>query len=242
MTQQMVFIAGQTPALQNTKGYLQHLGIPVTKEAGLHISDLLLDVPSLRPGGLTKEALDTLLSALPRDVTVWGGNIHIEGYRCVDLLQDEGYLWENAAITARCALTLAAPLLKRAWKDISVLILGWGRIGTYLGKLLREQGASVTIAARKETHRLRLKALDYRAVDFQSTGKGYDLVINTVPLPLFHQADFENAAILLDLASQQGIAGDRVLWARGLPGIHAPEESGKLIAKTFLRLKKGDVQ
>ena len=33
--------------------------------------------------------------------------------------------------------------------------------------------------------------------------------------------------------------GDDVLWARGLPGKDAPESSGKLIARTILRLCGG---
>jgi hypothetical protein len=41
--------------------------------------------------------------------------------------------------------------------------------------------------------------------------------------------------LLMDLASVQGIVGDRVIWARGLPNLDAPEESGLLMAKTALR-------
>ena len=43
-------------------------------------------------------------------------------------------------------------------------------------------------------------------------------------------------ALLMDLASLRGIEGDRVIWARGLPGKDAPESSGALIAKTVIRL------
>ena len=40
----------------------------------------------------------------------------------------------------------------------------------------------------------------------------------------------------IDLASEKGLGGEDVIWARGLPGIHAPESSGRLIAETCLRL------
>ena len=46
----------------------------------------------------------------------------------------------------------------------------------------------------------------------------------------------------MDLASKKGIAGNDVIWARGLPGIHAPEESGALIARTILDLLKEEAQ
>jgi hypothetical protein len=42
-------------------------------------------------------------------------------------------------------------------------------------------------------------------------------------------------ALKIDLASQPGIGGNDVIWARGLPGKNAPESSGKLIAQTVLR-------
>ena len=40
----------------------------------------------------------------------------------------------------------------------------------------------------------------------------------------------------LDLASIQGIPGQDVIWARGLPEKDAPESSGKLIADAINRL------
>jgi hypothetical protein len=43
----------------------------------------------------------------------------------------------------------------------------------------------------------------------------------------------------IDLASQIGIEGDDVLWARGLPGKDAPESAGWLIARTIERLLAG---
>ena len=43
----------------------------------------------------------------------------------------------------------------------------------------------------------------------------------------------------IELASKAGMVGDDIIPARGLPGIHMPESSGELIAKTFLRLCNG---
>ena len=42
--------------------------------------------------------------------------------------------------------------------------------------------------------------------------------------------------VKIDLASKPGIEDEDVIIARGLPGIHFPESSGKLIADTLLRL------
>jgi len=40
----------------------------------------------------------------------------------------------------------------------------------------------------------------------------------------------------IDLASVKGIQDTHVIWARGLPGKDTPGSSGKLIAKTVIRL------
>jgi hypothetical protein len=69
--------------------------------------------------------------------------------------------------------------------------------------------------------------------------KQYAIIINTAPAPVMTQAETKKDALLMDLASVRGIAGDRVDHALALPGKDAPQESGKLIAKTALRYALG---
>lgn len=228
-----VYVAGVTQALAVAAGILEKEGIGISQDPGWEVTDVLLDVPVFRPGGLTREALHTLLASLPRQVRLWGGNFNIEGYVCRDLLKDETYLWKNAGITARCALELAD-----IGAGASVLILGWGRIGTYLGRMLSETGGDVTVAVRKETDLLRLQALGYKAVMLPALPRTFDLAINTVPCPVLDSARLGQHCTKLDLASVKGITGADVIHATGLPGRYAPEESGKLIAETILRLGK----
>ena len=67
----------------------------------------------------------------------------------------------------------------------------------------------------------------------------YRLIFNTVPAPVLSReqtAHCRENCLKIDLASEKGIAGEDVVWARGLPGTDAPESSGKLIAETVLRL------
>jgi len=240
------YCAGTTPALQYARQHLIRSGIPVSDTPGWRTKHLLLDVPSFRPGSVLTDSkhLDTLLSSLPRDVTIWGGNLEhpaLADLHTVDLLKDEDYLWKNAGITARCALKLALPLLTGGPEDNPVLIIGWGRIGKQLALLLKDQGYPVTIAARSDKTRCLLTESDYTPADSAALTyilPQFRLIFNTAPAPVLSPKDAvlcENC-IKMDLASQKGIAGDDVIWARGLPGIHAPEESGALIAGTFLRL------
>ena len=248
MHRKRICCAGGTAAIRYAAEFLQDMDFCVTREADWDTTHLLLDVPSfrndttLRMGG----SIDTLLGSMPKDIMIWGGNLNhpaLEGYHAVDLLKEEAYLAKNAAITADCALQVAAPLLTATWQESPALVIGWGRIGKCLSKLLKDMGNDVTIAARDPKVRSTLEAMGYRAIDPRDISKKasqYRILFNTAPETVITEADavhWQNC-IKIDLASQKGIAGEDVVWARGLPGIHAPESSGRLIAETISRIWK----
>ncbi len=241
MTRKPVFCAGRTPALQYAREFIRDAGFPVAGKAGWDAGHLLLDIPSFRPGLWTEEERDTLLSSLPRDIILWGGDLswaRREGFRTRDLLLEEDYLRENARITAACTL----PMVQAHRKEpCPVLIIGWGRIGKALGELLTEKGYAVTVASRSS--RNLIEACGHRAVDtaqLSALAPEYPCIVNTAPAPVLSREDTAlcRDCLKIDLASRRGIAGDDVRWERALPGRLAPEQSGRLIADTFLRLEK----
>ncbi len=225
--QKIIFsVFGPSPALLHARNCLESWGYPVSADPS-RATHLLLPVP-------TKDAADNLPPLRP-EVTVFGGNLPELPYKQVDLLQDEYYLVENAAITAQCALGYADLL-----PGMPALVIGWGRIGKHLAPLLSQASAKVTVAVRKQSDHDALKALGMDAVylaDLQP--EKYTVIFNTAPAPVLAAENCREDAILIDLASQKGIAGNRVIWARGLPGKDAPELSGNLIAKTVLRYALG---
>lgn len=173
---------------------------------------------------------------LPDHVVVFGGNLPAMRQKHVDLLQDEWYLAANAAITAHCALEIAMAQLPVILDECETLVIGWGRIGKCLAQLLRSLGAKVTVAARKEADLAILAATGYKVAKIGDVDCGrYRLILNTAPAPVLDGDAAARDALILDLASKKGISGERVIWARGLPGKQAPESSGALIARTVLR-------
>lgn len=246
MLQESVYCAGNTPAVRYAGEFLAERGIPIVHTLGEDIGCLLLDVPSFDPSGALRGGgkLEDLLRVLPDDAVIVGGNLNhplLEGLETADLLRDEEYLAKNAAITAHCALQIAASLLPITLAESSALILGWGRIGKCLASLLKSLGADVTVAARNPAHRAMLLALGYGAAEAGELDlQPFRLIINTVPAALLTAEQLQRAprAVKLDLASRRGLPVADAVWARGLPGIHAPESSGKLIAETLLRLRK----
>lgn len=249
MGSMLVYPIGSTSACRYAAQFLEQTGIQLVDHPTPEVTHLLLDVPSFGPKGSLRGGGDlvSVLAMLPDNVTVVGGNlVHpgLSGYKTLDLLKDETYLAINAAITADCALQVAAPMLTTTLSDSPALIIGWGRIGKCLGQLLKAIGTNVTIAARKASDRAMITALGYSAVDIQQIPSALSrcrLLFNTVPeriLAKEQTAQYKNC-VKIDLASKLGIEGGDVVWARGLPGIHAPESSGGLIMETFLRLSEG---
>lgn len=241
----LIFNAGSTSAAAFATSFLQDAGIAVTDNPSENVTHLLLDTPSFEIGGQLRGGGDfhQLLASLPEDIIVCGGKLDhpaLQPYRTLDLLAYPDYLAENAYITAEAALKLAMSRLPCLLRGCEALILGWGRIGKCLGQLLKDMGAIVTIAARKETDRAMLRALGYATADVSElTGilPQFRLIFNTAPqmlLPESSTALCRENCVKIDLASQPGLAGPGIITARGLPGLHKPESSGRLIAKTLL--------
>lgn len=228
-------------ALERAVEALEKQGFRFAGEPSDDVTHLLLPVPCR----LTTEALCATLSRLPPNVTVMGGFLdrpELEGYARTDLLQDAQYQAENAMITAYCALRVAEAELPRIWSGCPVLVLGWGRIGKCLSRLLQALGAQVSVAARKESDRAMCAALGYDARDIgdlEGFLRRYRVIFNTVPFPTLSREQTDECRsdrLLVELASRPGMDADGVIDARGLPGKLAPESAGCLIARTVMRL------
>ena len=233
-----ILVLKRNSAMEYAANYMAELGLDVAESPGSDVSHLLLPVPSFSGGS---KYITPVLAALPKTITVSGGNLNhlaLEHYRTVDFLQDPYYLAHNAAITAKCA----AALVEKDYKSLPVLILGWGRIGKCLGKLLREMGADVTISARKTADLAMIQALGMHSIPIETVARTllhYRVIFNTVPEMILPDMVCHPDCVAVELASNPGMSGGNILSARGLPGKYAPEESGKLIAETFIRLSLG---
>lgn len=242
MKQPIFYTAGCTDALRYARNRLQQWGYTISPIPTEHVTHLLLPVPSFESPGILKggTALSDILKTLPENITILGGGLPALPYRCIDFLKDEFYLTENASITAHCAVKLVQQLYSGILKDVPVLIIGWGRIGKQLVQLLKALGAIVTVAVRKASDMEALQSIHCNATLLcHLHPERYRIILNTAPAPILQADNAQSDALLIDLASIQGIQGSRVLWARGLPNKEAPQLSGNLIAKTALRYALG---
>ena len=233
------YCAGSSKALYYAAAFLMEEGAIFVPYPDHTVTHLLLPVPSFDGDGHIKGGgdLSDVLSRLPKTVTVIGGNLHcpeLAEYETVDLLEDPWYLARNANITAHCALELSLSKLPVTLDKCPVLVIGWGRIGKCLAKLLQGLGARVTVAARKESRRVMIEALGYESCSPETVHtEQYRLIINTVPAMVLPFTP--GTGLKIDLASVPGMDGRDILQAKGLPGLLAPESSGDLIAQAVIR-------
>lgn len=237
----LFYCAGSSPALLYAIALLKDAGICFSERSDLNATHLLLPVPSFSADGMLTGGgpIEAILPQLDKSITVIGGNLDhpaLTSYAKIDLLQDDQYLADNAAITAHCAIPYILNNVPFTLTGCPVLIIGWGRIGKCLAQLLKAMGAAVTIAARKSPDRAMIHALGYGSTSTDALDlTPYRVIINTAPSPVLQDG---GNALCIDLASKPGILGDHVIRALRLPGKDAPESSGRCIARSVLRLLK----
>ena len=106
MGKTVIFPVGDSPAVMFAAGFLEKAGVCVREDGATHI---LLNVP----------AKEVDFSAIPENRKIIGGNLDWlpEAVYRMDLLKEERYVAENAALTADCAIRVLGSHLKTAFRD-----------------------------------------------------------------------------------------------------------------------------
>lgn len=155
----------------------------------------------------------------------------------------------NAVPTAEGAIECAMSAYEGTIAGSRSLVVGFGRIGKVLAKLLNALGSKVTVSARKTSDIAFIDALGYKAVNTEVLKeiKDIDLVFNTVPSMIFNEELLKNTdrnTLVIDLASLPGgvdFEAARALRidaqrALSLPGKCAPKAAGEIIKTTVFRI------
>ncbi len=173
-------------------------------------------------------------------------------YSTYDLNADEDFLCKNAVLTAEGAIRAAMDATPDALKDARCLVIGWGRIGGALAKMLAALGADVTVASRSEENRRAALACGAGAVDNARLSEilpEMEIIFSTPPSTVLDEALLVRTrpdARIIDLASAPyGVDLDaarklnRKAWREpGLPGRYCPRSAAKVLAERVLALMK----
>ncbi len=199
-----------------------------------------------------------LLKSLPPKTIILAGKCDSKiakiaeqsGLILVDYFKREDLQILNAIPTAEGAIQIAMEEVKHTIHGSKCLVLGNGRIGKILAKMLDGLGADVTVAARKNADRAMALVFGLKTTSFCNLYEeigNFDVIFNTVP-SLILDADLlkktSRNTLIIDLASSPGGVdfesarriGTKVIWALSLPGKVAPYTAGDIIGKTILNI------
>ena len=168
----------------------------------------------------------------------------------IDLMKCEELTIKNAIPTAEGALQIAMEKSQITIHNSKCLILGFGRIGKILAKMLDSLGANVYCEARKEQDLAWIKAYGYKGVHLKNIDKylsEFDFIFNTIPYLILDEEKLkmiQKECLIIDLASKPGGVdfesaknlGLQVDWALALPGKVASKTAAKYIYETILKL------
>ena len=163
-----------------------------------------------------------------------------------DILEREEMAILNAIPTAEGAIQLALERMKTTLHASNALVLGYGKIGRILAKMLQGIGAQVSVAARNPRDAAQLRSFGHMHIPFTALDTALpkmDVIFNTVPHILLDAHNLRYVAkhcVLIDMASRPfGIdfeaskaEGLEVVWAPSLPGRVAPVTAAQFIKET----------
>lgn len=169
-----------------------------------------------------------------------------EGIACIDYYNREELMVKNAVPTAEGAIEIALSEMPVTLAGSSALVVGYGRIGKILTRMLLALGADVTVSARRWGDLAWIEAVGANAVHTAKIAANmnkYDVIFNTVPSVVLGEdalAAMNKDALVIDLASVPGgvdleaakSLNRRVIWALSLPGKTAPISAGRIIKDT----------
>ena len=161
----------------------------------------------------------------------------------IDVMKLEELTVLNAIPTAEGAIQIAMEKSLITLHNSKCLVLGFGRIGKILSKMLLGIGADVYCEARKQPDIAWIESYGYKAIHLNHLNESlsnFDFIFNTIPHVVLDKQNLnlvKKECLLIDLASKPGgidfeeanKIGLNNEWALALPGKVAPKTAAKYI-------------
>ncbi len=210
------------------------------------------------PFNIEEVSLEDVFSLMKSNQIFIGGKItkeisHIAGtynITTIDLLGREEMAVLNAIPTAEGAIQVAMENMDITLHGANIMILGFGRIGKILAKMLHGIGSIVFVEARNYADLAWINSYGYMPLHLDSLVDyihHIDVVFNTIPSKILGEdilIKMKKDSLLIDLASIPGGVdfekskelGIRTIWALGLPGKVAPTTAAKVMRDTVYNI------
>lgn len=172
------------------------------------------------------------------------------GFVLIEINDDDELAILNSIPSVEGALQIAMEETAITIHGSRSCIIGFGRVGTSLARILKALGADVYVVARNKGQLARAHEMGCHRLEFTDLPRiigSCDLIFNTVPAPVLGRDALQHAhpdIVIIDLANQPGgtdfeAANDfglKAILAPGLPGKVAPVSAGLILADVIPRL------
>ncbi len=163
-----------------------------------------------------------------------------------DLLENENFLLENADVTAHGTLGHILSESTEDISDIKIGIIGYGRIGKSLLRLLLFLGADVRVYTTRKSvaEELCEAGVDSETISETTEWEKNELIINTAPAKIISDKKLNelSSTKIIDLASGK-IFPDmpNITKLASIPDMMYPETAGRIYAKYVMRALVSEV-
>ncbi len=208
------------------------------------------------PEAEDKVRLVDIISGVGAGTVLLGANLadtfvsaaSLRGIDALDYFSRDDVAKANAVPTAEGALMLAMQNSVRTVAESNCLVIGCGRCGRALAKLLRGCDADVTVSARRSKDHLWSITHGCHAVqtaDIAEEIGRFDYIFNTVPVRVVEVgvlSEMRKDALLIELASgAAGVdmtaasqLGRQAIFAPALPGKCAPLTAAQILYRSII--------
>jgi hypothetical protein len=209
---------------------------------------ILLPIPTARDNKYisgTAFTIGEIASMLDSSTAVAGYEIPAEimvraterGATVYDAALDEDFLTKNAELTARGAVGYILTNSKKDLSDMSVGVVGYGRIGMRLVRWLLPFGCNLTVYTNRHEVALELceSGVSAEMVSEISDLTHLDLLINTAPARQIDDSILHENLTVIDLASGSVFKDSRgVIKLASIPNAFYPLTAGRVYAEGIM--------
>ncbi|MDD6276589.1 MAG: NAD(P)-dependent oxidoreductase [Clostridia bacterium] len=216
-------------------------------------TDIILPLPTVKDGFIAETTLT--LQDLARLVTpeqrVYCGNIKNPEFpcKCLSYYFDDEFLTKNSELTAQGVLRIILENLKCDMNLVTVAVLGYGRCGKAISRLLARCGFKITSFSRRSESIEETKKDGFNAEKLEKIKDNlhrYDVVVNTIPFNIIDGeclSSLDERNTYIEIASKPyGFDNSKIneykfkyILAESLPGRFTPFSAGRNIAETVIK-------
>lgn len=213
--------------------------------------NIILPIPTVANGCITgtRLSISELAERINEKQRVFYGNLNNNPFEENGVsYYNESFLIGNSRLTAQGVLRLILENIDVDMYSLNVAVLGYGRCGKAICRVLQMNGASATSVSRSSFSSVCAKNERHRAIGFdeffEETDK-FDVIVNTVPYNILGKEAMEKLTrrnLYIEIASKPygfnineiDKYNFRYILAESLPGKFTPSSAGASIADTII--------